>query len=48
MESEGNQRRTSIKNRVNSDRKAERLEMKKPTSRRERNWHMVKAKKDAA
>lgn len=32
-----NQRRNSIKNKVNSGRKAERLEMKKSTSRRERN-----------
>lgn len=36
-EREENQRRNSIKNKVNSGRKAERLEMKKSTSRRERN-----------
>lgn len=41
MESEENQRRDPIKNRVNSGRKAERLEMKKPAGRRERKWHLV-------
>ena len=36
VEREENQQRTFIKNTVNSSRKAEGLEMKKPTSRRER------------
>lgn len=46
VESEENQRRTSIKNTVNSGRKAEGLEeMKKPTSRRERNWHVQRQRK---
>lgn len=36
-EREENQRRNSIKNKANSGRKAERLEMKKSTSRRKRN-----------
>lgn len=48
VEREENQQRTSIKNTVNSGRKAEGLEMKKPTSRRERNRHVAKAEKDAA
>lgn len=48
MESEENQRRDSIKNRVNSGREAERLDLKKPAGRRERKRHMVSAEEDAA
>lgn len=48
MESKENQRRDSIKNRVNSGGKAERLELKKPAGRRERKRHMVQAEEDAA